>query len=45
MNSYLLDSIRAKANKKRPYTGEKYYNMFRTQPLILKEIKANLLGV
>jgi hypothetical protein len=36
MNSYLLDSIRAKANKKRPYTGEKYYNMFRTQPLILK---------
>jgi hypothetical protein len=44
MNNYLLDSIQSKNNKKRPYTVDKYYNMFRTQPLILKEIKANLLG-
>jgi hypothetical protein len=44
MNKFLLDSIRAKENKKRPYAIDKYYSMFKTKPLILKEIKSNLLG-
>jgi hypothetical protein len=44
LNSYLLDSIRSKENKKRPYKMLKYYDMFRAKDLILKEIQSNLLG-
>lgn len=43
LNSYLLDSIRSKNNKKTPYPLKKYYDMFKTKKLILKEIEKNLL--
>jgi hypothetical protein len=43
LNYYLLDSIRAKENKKRSYKMFKYYDMFRSKELVLKEIHNNIL--
>jgi hypothetical protein len=43
LNRHLLDSIAAKEHKKRPYPMQKYYDMFKTKPQILKEITQNLL--
>lgn len=43
LNSYLLDSIRAKNNKKLSYPMSRYYKMFSTKKLILKEIEKSII--
>jgi hypothetical protein len=43
LNRYMFDSIKVKENKKRPYPLNKYYSMFKSKSLILKEIKDNIL--
>lgn len=43
MNRYMLDCIRAKDNRKLPESINEYYSKFKIKPLILKEIKNNIL--
>lgn len=44
LRGFLLDTIMSKNNKKKILNIDKYYSMFSTKKLILKEIKNNLLG-
>lgn len=43
LNSMLLDTIRSKNNKKKVFSMEKFYSLFNTKKIILKEIKENIL--
>jgi hypothetical protein len=43
LNSMLLDTIRSKNNKKNVFSMGKFYSLFNTKKIILKEIKENLL--
>ena len=44
LNNLLLDVVRSKNNKKKVFSIEKFYSMFRSKKMILKEIKENLLN-
>jgi len=43
LNTLLLDTIRSKNNKKKVFSMEKFYSLFNTKKIILKEIKENIL--
>jgi hypothetical protein len=43
LNHMLLDILRSKNNKKKVFSIERFYSMFRAKNTILKEIKENLL--
>ena len=43
LNDLLFDQIDSKINKKKVFSIEKFYSIFRTKKLILKEIKDNLV--
>jgi hypothetical protein len=43
LNQLLIDTINAKQNKKKVFSMEKFYSMFRTKKIILEEIKKNIL--
>lgn len=42
LNDLLFDQIDSKSNKKKIFSIEKFYSVFKTKKLILKEIKENL---
>ena len=44
LNDFLLDSIKSKNNKKKVYSLNKYYSLFKNKKLILEEINKNLIG-
>jgi len=44
LTSFLIDGIASKNNKKKIFSIEKYYAMFRTKKIILEEIKKNIIG-
>jgi len=43
LNGFLLDCIRAKNNKRTVFSMDKYFGLFKSKKLILKEIKDNLI--
>jgi hypothetical protein len=43
LNNLLLDVLRSKHNKKKIFSIEKFYSMFSSKKMILKEIKENIL--
>jgi hypothetical protein len=43
LNQLLIDTINAKQNKKKVFSMETFYSMFRTKKIILEEIKKNIL--
>ena len=43
LNSLLLDTIRSKNNKKKIFSIDRFYSLFSTKKIILKEIKENIL--
>jgi hypothetical protein len=43
LNQLLIDTINARQNKKKVFSMEKFYSMFRTKKMILEEIKKNIL--
>jgi hypothetical protein len=44
LNLMLVDILRSKNNKKKVFSMEKFYSMFRTKKIILEEIKKNIIG-